>query len=190
VWILKPGKMRWDYYSKPKKTKVTLKKSFISDGKTLWVVEHDNKQIVKKSLEKDLMPVAISFLYGKGDLATDFDGVIDTKSKYGGKDDIVLALTPKKQSAQYKKLYLVVDPTDHRVKQSVIIDSADNVNNFRFFEPDFDKQVEDKWFQFDPNDKQVSTYRQVNADAADADADAGSGSGSGSAAGAGSAKTK
>jgi outer membrane lipoprotein-sorting protein len=178
VWILKPGKMRWDYYSKPKKNKVTVKKSFISDSKVLWVVEHDNKQIVKKNLEKDLMPVAISFLYGKGDLATDFDAAIDSKSKYGGKGDIVLDMTPKKQSAQYKKLYLVVDPSNWRVKQSVIIDSADNVNNFRFFEPDTEKKVEDSWFQFDPDAKAVSSYQKVNAD----EPDAGSGSGSGSAA--------
>ena len=77
VWISKPGKMRWDYYSKPKKKQVSVKKSFISDGAVLWMVEHDNKQMVKKNLEKDLMPVAVSFLYGKGDLATDFDAVIN-----------------------------------------------------------------------------------------------------------------
>ena len=31
VWIMKPGKMRWDYLEK-KKTKVEVKKSFISNG--------------------------------------------------------------------------------------------------------------------------------------------------------------
>ena len=163
VWIQKPGKMRWDYYSKPRKGKVTTKKSFISDGSYLYVIEHDNKQVVKKNLAKDLMPVAVTFLYGKGDLATDFNGKLDASGKYGTKDELVLELTPKKPSAQYKKLYLVVDPTAWRVKQSIIVDSADNVNHFRFFEPDFDKAVDAKWFVFDP--KSVKSYRIVDADA-------------------------
>jgi outer membrane lipoprotein carrier protein len=185
VWIQKPGKMRWDYYSKPRKGKVSTKKSFISNGDYLYVIEHDNRQVVKKNLAKDLMPVAVSFLYGKGNLAADFTGAIDASGKYGGKDEIVLELTPKQPSAQYKKLYLVVDPTKFRVKQSIIVDSADNVNHFRFYEPDFDKAVDAAWFEFDG--KKVPTYRIVDADAQAAQGAAGAGSGSAApAAGAGS----
>src|SRR5215470_6428712 len=100
VWIMKPGKMRWDYLEK-KKDKVEVKKSFISNGANLYVVEHDNMQVVKKNLQQDLMPVAVSFLYGKGNLKDEFNAEIDTTGKYGAKDDIVLRLTPKKPSAQY-----------------------------------------------------------------------------------------
>ncbi|HTJ41323.1 MAG TPA: hypothetical protein VL463_04480, partial [Kofleriaceae bacterium] len=94
---------------------------------------------------------------------------------------------------------LVVDPGNFRVKQSVIIDSQDNINHFRFYEPDFDKKVDDKWFEF--NEKSVKNYRIRDADeeqqqAAPAGSGsgaapaAGSGSASGSGAGSGSAKTK
>jgi len=162
VWIAKPGKMRWDYYSKPRNGKIDTKKSFISNGTYLYVVEHDNKQVFRKNLEKDLMPVAVSFLYGKGDLKAEFTAAIDTSNKYGSKDDVVLALTPKKKSAQYKSLYLVVDPSNYRVKQSVIIDSSDNVNHFRFYEPDFEKPVDEKRFLF--NEKSVPSYRIRDAD--------------------------
>ena len=162
VWIAKPGKMRWDYYSKPRNGKIETKKSFISNGTYLYVIEHDNKQVFRKNLEKDLMPVAISFLYGKGDLKAEFNAALDGSGKFGGKDDVVLKLTPKKTSAQYKNLYLVVDPTNYRVKQSIIIDSSDNVNHFRFYEPDFDKAVDDKRFLF--NEKSVPNYRIRDAD--------------------------
>jgi outer membrane lipoprotein-sorting protein len=162
VWIAKPGKMRWDYYSKPRDGKISVKTSFISNGSYLYVIEHDNKQVFRKNLEKDLMPVAISFLYGKGDLKSEFIAALDSTGKYGGKDDIVLRLTPKKKSAQYKTLFLVVDPGNYRVKQSIILDSSDNVNQFRFYEPDFDKAVEDSWFQF--NEKSVKNYRIRDAD--------------------------
>ena len=140
VWIMKPGKMRWDYLEK-KKTKVEVKKSFISNGTNLYVVEHDNMQVVKKNLQQDLMPVAVSFLYGKGDLKTEFTAALDTTSKFGAKGEYVLKLTPKKASAQYKNLFLVVNPADWRVTQSTIIDSSNNTNHFRFFAPDFKKPI-------------------------------------------------
>jgi outer membrane lipoprotein carrier protein len=162
VWIMKPGKMRWDYLDK-KKTGVEVKKSFISNGTYLYVVEHDNKQVVKKSLERDLMPVAVSFLYGKGDLKAEFNPEIDRTGKYGEKDDIVLKLTPKQPSAQYKNLYLVVSPGDFHVSQSVIIDSSNNVNHFRFFGPNFDTPIKDSYFEFD--ERSVRNYRVLDADA-------------------------
>ena len=172
VYIAKPGKMRWDYYSKPRKGQTRQSKSFISNGSYLYVVEHENKQVIKKNLSKDLTPVAISFLYGKGDLATEFNAELDTSGAYGVKGDHVLKLTPKQPSAQYKNLYLVVDPANFRVKQSIIVDSSGNVNHFRFFEPDFQSAVKDEWFQFD--EKSVKNYRMVDADKQQPPAAAGS----------------
>src|SRR5262249_40304913 len=125
--------------------------------------EHDNKQVVKKNLQQDLMPVAVTFLYGKGDLKAEFTAALDTSSSYGAKGDIVLKLTPKKPSAQYKNLYLVVDPQQFRVKESVIIDSSGNVNHFNFYSPDFEKTIKDSWFEFDP--ASVKNYRMVDGDA-------------------------
>jgi outer membrane lipoprotein-sorting protein len=162
VWIMKPGKMRWDYLEK-KKGLVEVKKSFISNGTYLYVVEHDNKQVVKKNLERDLMPVAVSFLYGKGDLKAEFNPELDKSGKYGEKGDLVLKLTPKQPSAQYKNLYLVVSPGDFHVSQSVIIDSSNNVNHFRFFAPDFEKPIKDTYFEFD--ERSVKSYRVIDADA-------------------------
>jgi outer membrane lipoprotein carrier protein len=162
VWIMKPGKMRWDYLEK-KKTKVEVKKSFISNGTSLYVVEHDNMQVVQKNLTNDLMPVAVSFLYGKGDLKTEFSAELDKSNKYGAKGEVVLKLTPKKPSAQYKNLILVVSPDNYRVTQSIIIDSSNNVNHFRFFAPDFEKPIKDTWFEFDKSS--VKNYRVIDADA-------------------------
>lgn len=161
VWLAKPGKMRWDYVEK-KKGKAQVFKSFISNGKNLYVVEHLNKQVMKKNLENDLMPVAVTFLYGKGDLKAEFNAEIDKSGKYGGKGDIVLKMSPKKPSAQYKNLYLVVAPDNFRVKQSVIIDSQDNTNQFEFFAPDFEKAMKDSIFEF--SETSVKNYRIIDAD--------------------------
>ncbi len=191
VFIQKPGKMRWDYYATGG-AKTTVKKSFISNGTYLYVVEHDNKQVIKKDLSKDLMPVAVSFLYGKGDLRADFTAEVDTASGYGTKADTVLKLTPKKPTAQYKFLFLVVDPADAHVKASIIVDSAGNVNQIGFDASDFATPVKASWFEFD--EKSVKSYRIVDGDAAASSAEpegapaSGSGKASGSAAaGSGSA---
>jgi len=162
LFIQKPGKMRWDYVEK-KKDKVVTKKSFISNGSYLYMVEHDNKQVVKKNLQNDLMPVAVSFLYGKGDLKAEFNSSLDTSGKYGTKEDVVLKLVPKKPSAQYKALFLVASTKDFHVSQSIIIDSSNNVNHFRFFTPDFTKPIKETWFEFD--ERSVKDYRIVDADA-------------------------
>ncbi len=161
MWLQKPGKMRWDY-SEKKKEKTVQKKSFISNGTYLYMVEHDNKQVVKKNLANDLMPVAVSFLYGKGDLKAEFNADLDKSGKYGTKEEIVLKLTPKKPSAQYKNLYLVVATSDYHVTHSIIIDSSDNVNHFQFYAPDFKAAVDARWFEFD--ERSVKNYRIVDAD--------------------------
>jgi outer membrane lipoprotein carrier protein len=161
VWITKPGKMRWDYLER-KKGVVKVSKTFISNGTSLYVIEHDNKRVLKKNLQQDLMPVAVSFLYGKGDLKAEFTPEIDRSGKYGEKTDIVLKLTPKQPSAQYKNLYLVVSPKDFHVSQSVIVDSSNNVNHFRFFAPDFEKEVKPSYFEFD--ERSVKNYR-IDTDA-------------------------
>jgi len=170
VLIKKPGKMRWDYYAKKKKgdKKSTTTKTFISNGTYLYVVDHQNKQVIEKNLEKNMLPVAITFLYGKGDLKTDFTASLDTSNKYNvDSADFVLKLTPKETSAQYKYLYLVVDSGNFRVKKSVIIDSSKNVNQFQFFEPDFDSTVKDSLFKF--NKDKVPNYRITTDDDSDDD---------------------
>jgi outer membrane lipoprotein carrier protein len=170
VWIMKPGKMRWDYLDRKKPAAdkkaavVEVKKTFISNGTTLYVIEHDNKQVTKKNLEKDLMPVAVSFLYGKGDLKAEFSPELDRSGKFGDSSDIVVKLTPKQPSAQYKNLYLVVSPKDFHVSQSVIIDASNNVNHFRFYAPDFETAIKPTLFEFD--ERTVKSYRISDADAA------------------------
>jgi outer membrane lipoprotein carrier protein len=166
LWISKPGKMRWDYYGKKQKDKpVTVAKHFISNGSYLYVVDRENKQVIKKDLQKNLLPTAITFLYGKGDLAADFTPEIDKTNTYGAKTDYVLKLTPKQSSAQYKFLYLVVDPSNSRVKESIIIDQAGNKNHFTFYEPNFKATVKDQWFEFNEKSPDVKNYRIVDGDA-------------------------
>ncbi len=157
LYVAKPGKMRWDY-KKPEQ------KFFISDGTVLWVYEPEAKQAFQQTLEDQTLPVAITFLYGKGDLSEEFVPALDP-GKYGAKGDLVLKLTPKKPSANYKHLWLVVDPADGHVKETVILEASDNVNHFRFFnvkQNDGATKVQDRLFKFNP----PAGVRVVKGDAA------------------------
>lgn len=162
LYIQKPGKMRWDYIEKVK-AETRYKKSFISDGTTLYLVEHDNKQVTKKSLSQNLMPVVVSFLYGKGNLGEEFNASLDTTGTYGAKGDEVVKLVPKQVSAQYKHLTLVVAPEDGHVKESVIVDASNNVTHFKFYSPDFKTAIDTKVFEFNP--ASARNYRIIDADA-------------------------
>jgi outer membrane lipoprotein carrier protein len=154
VYIKKPGKMRWDYI-----VKKATEKSFISDGSTMWAVQHDNKQVAVLDLEQELLPVAVTFLYGKGDLGRDFDAKLDP-GVYGAKGDYVVKLTPKKPTAQYKHLWLVVAPDNFRVKESIVLEDSGNTNHFKFFSPSWTKEIKDEWFVF--NLDKVKGYRLID----------------------------
>jgi len=164
VYLKKPGRMRWDYVNK--RDKRTISKSQMSDGNTIWVVLVQNKQFFQQSLKDSALPVAVTFLTGKGDLKKEFNVALDTSGKFGEKADRVLHLTPKQPSAQFKDLYLVVDSQNDRVKQSVVINAGGDVNKFQFFEPDTKKKVADTWFVFNPNAPAAKGFREIKAEEA------------------------
>src|SRR5262247_2292866 len=87
VMFKKPGRMRWDY-EKPDKS------SYITDGGVLWLYEPDDKQAFKQDLKSSQLPAALSFLIGKGKLATEFDISFAPKGAHGGAGDYLLSLSP------------------------------------------------------------------------------------------------
>jgi outer membrane lipoprotein carrier protein len=121
----KPGRMRWDYDT-------PAPKSFIVDGKALWIVQpQDNVAFVNACFQQDGLTASVAFLWGEGKLREQFtisrfDGV------FGEKTDHHLLLIPRDGNSVFARLILVVDPKTSRVKQSVVVDLAGNVNQFIF----------------------------------------------------------
>ena len=161
MWIQKPGKMRWEYHMK-KRGKAKVRKSMVSDGSTLWVVEHDLKQVTKKNIKSEVHPVAISFLFGKGDLSREFKGHLASKRKFAKGKDFELVLEPHKPTAQYRRLILVVDATNFRVKQSIVTEPSGRRNHFFFYEPNTKTPVKASYFVVNP--KALRGYNLVDAD--------------------------
>lgn len=164
VWLRRPAKMRWDYNAPPRKgTPRTTAKHFVSDGTMLYMIDRENQQLIKKKLDENMLPVAVTFLYGQGDVTKDFRAVLDTSKKYGKRGDYVLKLTPKTRSVQYKTLYFVVDPATSQVRESIIIDAADNANHFTFTNINTAPTMKDYYFVVDEKDPAFARYQFVDA---------------------------
>ena len=173
VWVSKPSSFRFDYLAK-KKSSVVATKSFIFDGTTLWYVDHGNKQIFQNQTQGNVLPAAVSFLTGGNALTTQFNVSFNTAGKYGGKSATVLELTPKQASAQYKQLFFVVDATDWHIRESIVIDSNGDTNDFKYFTPNLQATVKSALFQVNP--ASLPTYKVVVVQSATGSA-TGSGSG-------------
>ena len=180
LWVAKPAMFRWDYLHKNPRPTVT--KSFIFDGQTFWLIDHSNKQIVKSQVASNTLPAAVSFLTGTGNLSSQFNIALNTTSPHALKNSIVLELTPKQASAQYSKLFFVVDQSDGHVKESIVIDAKGDTNMFQFFSPDLTTPIKGQWFNVNPSSLSGYSLTVTGAPSgATSAASRGSASGSGSA---------
>jgi outer membrane lipoprotein carrier protein len=143
VYIQRPGKMRWEY-KKPEK------KVFVADGTYIWMYEEAIHQVTKQALASSDLPVAITFLVGEGKLEDEFTAKLVPHEKFNAKGKLVLELTPKKANAQYKKLLFIVDKKTVQVERTIIIDASGNTNTMRFKNPQINKGIPAKKFEFKP----------------------------------------
>jgi outer membrane lipoprotein carrier protein len=123
LYVKKPGMMRWNYV-KPEA------KAFIADGKELWVYEPEDKQAFRNPLSTQNLSTGLTFLLGTGDLGKEFEAAY-SKEKLGSPDDLVITLTPRKPTAQYRYITLVVAPKTFSVAESMVV--AKNTKNHLIF---------------------------------------------------------
>lgn len=144
VKFKKPGLMRWDY-TKPSK------KSFIVDGKSLWVHQPDDKlAMVDKCFKQDTLTASLSFLWGGGNIEKQFT-YTKFEGNFGDATDINIQLTPKEKSRYFKRLILVVDAKLFQVKQSIVVDLAGNTNQFKFADVKLNQGIKATDFAFTPS---------------------------------------
>ena len=141
--IKKPGKMRWNY-EKPERH------MYLAAGNTFWVYEPESRQAFRQDLKTSQLPVAVSFLMGKGKLQDEFDVTLAKELPYGDPKSYRLSLKPKKPQSTYKAIYFVVDPATFLVRQSVLINTQGDVNNFEFSDARLDSKLTENDFRWTP----------------------------------------
>ena len=146
LWLKKPGRMRWEY-QKPEP------KLMVADGQALWVYEPEDEQAFRTKLSTFQLPSAVTFLFGEGKLADEFEiaRASDDEGKgLAGAGESVLKLVPRKASTHYRYLLFVVDEKTAMVTGTVIFDQSGHRNRMSFRDVTRDAPAPDDKFKFTP----------------------------------------
>lgn len=154
VVFKKPGKMRFDYAQPNGQV-------FVSDGQRLLVYQPPEEgerqgQLIEREMGADQLPQAFSFLTGTGRLDRDFNFRLLDAARHGFANGYVLALRPRRPSANYDQLLFFVRIVARGGQQAgivqrvLIIDAQGNTNRFTFSEMQFNREVPDSRFTYTP----------------------------------------
>jgi len=119
----KPGMIRFDY-DKPEA------KFFVVKNDQIVSYSPAAQQALTGTFHADQLSASVTFLFGKGDLAAEFNFSKADRTDLGA--GIALRLEPKKADPRFDRLYLVVDPQTFQVRESVVVDGSGNENRFAF----------------------------------------------------------
>jgi outer membrane lipoprotein carrier protein len=143
--LKKPGKMVWDYSAGEDA-------DYYANGDTLWMVEHDTRQVIKTSVAGNSeVNAALKFLFGGEKLTREFDvryATADRLARYGDADHYVLELKPKKANKHYKGLVLMIHATTGRVDSFVVYNTDESSNYFQLKSIKTNVGISDKLFDF------------------------------------------
>jgi len=125
VYFQKSGLMRWEYTTTPKN-------ELVSDGRTLWIYQPEENQVVVQRMDLEKERFFLGFLLGEGDLTRDFDiGRWDQEvdqNELGYR----VELTPKKPHATMDRVILTVDRKTSYVRQADVFDVYGNPTRMVF----------------------------------------------------------
>ena len=143
--LKKPGKMVWDY-------KDGQDSDVYANGDTLWMVEHDTRQVIKTSVAGNSeINAALKFLFGGEKLTREFKvryAKPDKVKRYGDAEHYVLELQPIADSQHYKGLVLVVHATTGRVDRFLVYNTDGSSNYFELKSIKTNVGISDKLFDF------------------------------------------
>lgn len=122
VFFKRPGRMRWEFAEPDRQT-------IVADGETLWVYQPEHHQVLKAPFRAAFQSATpISFLFGVGELASDFHPSLLPP---GGAGTHRLRLVPK-QDKEIGVLVLDVDSGSYDIVAAEVNDPLGNVTRLRF----------------------------------------------------------
>ncbi|OGQ96870.1 MAG: hypothetical protein A2521_04520 [Deltaproteobacteria bacterium RIFOXYD12_FULL_57_12] len=127
VVLLKPGRMRWDYFTPERQI-------LISDGQTIRMYFEKNKQMIVSAAKEYLQSdVTYSFFAGTGEIQRDFNITAPDKENVTDDSSYLIKLIPKNAHPQLDHLYLWVDRHSFLIKRLQLIDHFNTITEL-FFE--------------------------------------------------------
>jgi outer membrane lipoprotein carrier protein len=142
VLVRKPGRMRWAYTTPEEKL-------FISDGVKMYAWVPADRQVTVSSMPKgDEASTPILFLVGRGNLVRDFDVAEAPPVTGAPAGSYGLLLTPKKKTAEYDALTLVVDRASLALRMLIARDGQGGTSTFTFTNLKENANIPDSKFVF------------------------------------------
>ena len=142
LWLIKPGKMRWEYRS-------PRDKLFLSDGKDAWFYVPGERQVRRTAVKKlDDLRSPLAFLLGKTKLEKELQGLSlapDVTPLAAG--DVVLRGVPKSLADRVSQVLLEITP-EHWLRRIMIEEVDGSVTEYRFSNYRENVELPDQRFQF------------------------------------------
>jgi outer membrane lipoprotein carrier protein len=140
MYFAKPGRMRWEYESPEPQT-------IIADGKTLWVYQPEDAQVLKAPLKEAFhSDTPVSFLFGVARLERDFKPSLEKDAPEG---TVRLRLDPVAADSALGVLFLDVDPTTFDIRAATIRDPLGNTTEVNLRELRRNQGVDGALFVFE-----------------------------------------
>ena len=137
VYFKRPGRMRWEFAAPEEQT-------IVADGRTLWVHQPEHRQVLKAPFRAAFQSATpVSFLFGVGELANDFDPSLVAADQGVYR----LKLVPKRER-EIGVLVLDVDPQTYDIAAAEITDPLGNVTRLVFTNLKRDVGLDDSKFTF------------------------------------------
>lgn len=143
VIFRKPGRMRWNYGAPSGDV-------IVSDGRTLWAYQADERQAVQQQLNQSQLPTAITFLAGTGRLTDSFTFRLLDANRFRFPSGYVLELRPTTPQPSYERIVFYVDRASYQVVRTAVIDAQGNQNRFDFTNPRVNTDVPESTFRWSP----------------------------------------
>ncbi|MFL5322369.1 MAG: LolA family protein [Myxococcaceae bacterium] len=151
VTFKKPALMRWEY-EKPEK------KTFVLAGDTVYAHDPAAMMLTVGSINTNQLSASVTFLWGKGKLADEFNITQQPCDKCLG---TVLELNPLVPDPRFQKVILEVDPKTAQVIKSTVIDPDGSENAITFSGLKANTGVNAETFKLNPPEgTQVQDFRQ------------------------------
>lgn len=134
--LQRPGKFRWDYVAPTKQV-------ILADGRNVWVIEDDLKQVSQHYQRWALKGTPAAFLTTDEPIDKDFE-VIDIGERLGMQ---WLELIPRDPDSDFNRVLLAF--ADNELRHLELNDKFGQVSRFRFFEAERNLALDPSLFVFE-----------------------------------------
>ncbi|MEW6145038.1 MAG: outer membrane lipoprotein chaperone LolA [Thermodesulfobacteriota bacterium] len=142
VWFKKPGKMRWNYYE-------PYKDQIVSDGRTLWFYNEEEKQVIESPLTQvSETETTSTLLSGLGKIKELYRTSFSESGEFESDGSYLIDLRPKEEGEDYNKVTLAINKSTMMVNTLYLYDPFGNLTKVLLKNIEIDKGVSDSLFNF------------------------------------------